>query len=162
MRIRGCEKMKFIKKNKYTLIVIVAFILIMIIGAKAMELFFPNTGKAVYGNRLDGIEEVRIKDSKMEQVLAEMKEDAAITDIDQETRGRLVSFIITVSDEVGLDVAKSFADRAIASFDDNQKAYYDFQVLIQKANKELLDFPIIGYRHHNNTVFVWTKDRAGA
>lgn len=154
--------MKFIKKNKYTIIVVVAFIILVFVGAKAMELFFPNAGKAIYGNRLDGIQEVKIKNSKMEQILGEMKEDAMISEITQETKGRLVNFIITVNDDVSKENAKTLADRVIESFDDAQKTYYDFQVLIKKENKELIDFPIIGYRHHDNTAFSWTKDRAGA
>lgn len=154
--------MRFIKKNKYTIIVVIAFIILVFVGAKAMELFFPNTGKAIYGNRLDGIQEVKIKNSKMEQILGEMKEDAMISEITQETKGRLVNFIITVNDDVSKENAKTLADRVIESFDDDQKTYYDFQVLIKKENKELIDFPIIGYRHHDNTTFSWTKDRAGA
>ncbi len=154
--------MKFFKKNKYTIIVIVAFILLVFIGAKAMELFFPNTGKAVYGDRLDGIEKVQIQDSKIDQILTEMKEDAIVSDITENTQGKIVNFVITVTDETGVDAAKGLADKAIASFEEDQKKYYDFQVLIKKENKELTDFPIIGYRHHDRDAFVWTKDRAGA
>ena len=155
--------MKFIKKNKYTIIVVLCFVFLVFIGAKAMDLFFPNTGKAIYGNRLDGIEEVKIKNSKMDQILGSMKEDAMISKIEEETKGRLVNFIITVNDDVNTTDAKTIADKVITSFSEKQKKYYDFQVLIQKENKELVDFPIIGYRHHDNTTFSWTKDRtAGA
>ncbi len=154
--------MSFIKRNKYTIIVVIVFVLLIFIGAKAMELFFPNSGKAIYGDRLDGIEEVEIKDSKMEQVLAEMKEDPIISDISQITRGKLVTFSIVVNDDVTIDAAKPLADKAIASFEDDQKSYYDFQVMISKNNKELTDFPIIGYKHHDSSGFSWTKDRAGA
>lgn len=154
--------MKFIKKNKYTVIVIVCFILLVFIGAKAMELFFPNTGKAIYGDRLNGIEAVKIKDSKMDQALGELKQDEIITSAKEETKGRLVTFIITVNDETSLETAKTLADKAIGSFEDKQKSYYDFQIIVKKKNEELKDFPIIGYKHHDNNGFVWTKDRAGS
>lgn len=152
--------MKFIKKNKYTVIVIVCFILLVFIGAKAMQWFFPNTGKAIYGNRLDGIEEVKIKDSKLDQILGELKEDAIILDAKEETKGRLITFMITVTDETSLETAKTLADKSIASLDEKQKSYYDFQVIVQKKTESLNDFPIIGYKHHDNNAFVWTKDRA--
>ena len=119
--------MKFIKKNKYTIIVVLCFVFLVFIGAKAMDLFFPNTGKAIYGNRLDGIEEVKIKNSKMDQILGSMKEDAMISKIEEETKGRLVNFIITVNDDVNTTDAKTIADKVITSFSEKQKSIMTFR-----------------------------------
>lgn len=151
--------MSFIKKNKYTIIVIVAFIFVVFIGAKAMQILVPNEGKAIYGDRLAGIEEVKIKDTTMEQALGQLKENAMVVDASQVTRGKLVTFIVTVTDETSTESSKTLADVAIASFGEDQKSYYDFQVIIQKNDEALNDFPIIAYKHHNQTNFVWTKDR---
>ncbi len=46
--------MKMIKKNKYTIIAIIIFIVIVILLYQAKQLFFPNEGKAIYGDRLAG------------------------------------------------------------------------------------------------------------
>lgn len=151
--------MKFIKKNKYTLIVIVIFILFVFLGAKALEVFFPNEGKAIYGDRLTGIEKVRIKDSQMEQALQQLKDEAVVTEATQVTRGKLVTFMVSVVDDVAVDVAKGLANLSLSSFEENQKSYYDFQIMIEKKNEALNDFPIIGYKHHNKQDFIWTKDR---
>ena len=53
---------KFLKKNKYTVIVLVAFIIVVILLAQVVNLFFSSKGAAAYGNRLDGIEKVKIFD----------------------------------------------------------------------------------------------------
>lgn len=151
--------MKFIKKNKFTIIVIVAFVLMVFIGAKAVEIFFPNEGKAIYGNRLDGIEKVKIKDSQIEQALGQLKENAMVVESSQVTHGKLVTFIVTVTDETSPANAKTLAGVVLSSFDEKQIAYYDFQVIVQKNNEALNDFPIIGYKHHAQIEFSWTKDR---
>ena len=152
--IIGCDRM-----NKYTIIVIVAFVLLIFIAAKAMQIFFPDTGNAVYGDRLDGIEEVKIKDSKYEQIIGEMKQEGLVVDISQETKGKLINFIITVADEASVADARVLADKLLNYFEDNQKKFYDFQVLIKKNNEEISDFPIIAYKHHAKDSYSWTKNR---
>ena len=60
--------MKYIKKNKKTFIVIGIFLLFVILLIPVKIALFPNTGKALYGNRLDGIEKVKITDSQLKNV----------------------------------------------------------------------------------------------
>ena len=49
--------MKFIKKNKYTIIAIIIFIILVLVAATAKNILVPDEGKAVYGDRLDGIKD---------------------------------------------------------------------------------------------------------
>ena len=48
--------MKFIKKNKFTIMAIIIFIAFLIAGVKIKEFLVPDEGKAVYGDRLNEIE----------------------------------------------------------------------------------------------------------
>ena len=50
--------LKYIKKNKKMFIVIGVFLLFVVLLIPIKTVLFPNSGKAIYGNRLDGIEKV--------------------------------------------------------------------------------------------------------
>ena len=48
--------MSFIRKNKFVIIAIGVFLILVILAFQVVNMFFPEEGKALYGNRLDGIE----------------------------------------------------------------------------------------------------------
>ena len=57
--------MDFIKKNKFTIIAVGVFLILVLLLVQVKNIFFPNEGSAIYGNRLEGIESVKItKDKK--------------------------------------------------------------------------------------------------
>ena len=149
--------MNYIKRNKGTVIAIIIFILLVVLLFQIKNIFFPNSGKAIYGNRLEGIEEVEIsKDTykKVEKSLAEDSVSKVTTDI----AGKLVKIFITVNEDVDLEKAKSYGGKAIEPFTAEQKNYYDFQIYIEKKGDNE-HFPIIGYKHHSKGTISWTKDR---
>lgn len=120
--------------------------------------FFSNNSKAVYGDRLDGIEEVRITDNKLEQIESELNEKDEVSSSDASTSGRILNVIITVNDDVSVETARSLTEVIDSAIDDDQRNYYDTQVFIKKNNDDA-SFPIIGYRHEDKTTYSWTKDR---
>lgn len=150
----------FIKKNKFTLIAVGIFLIILILLIQIKNIFFPSSGRAEYGDRLEGIEEVEITTSKQQKIVKSLEDDSAIKKATIRINGRTIETIITVNDDVSVDTAKSFADKSIESLTDKEKKYYDIQVFIQKST-DSGDFPIIGYRHHARDNFSFTKDRTG-
>ena len=152
--------MKYVKKNKKTFIVIGIFLLFVILLIPIKIAFFPNNGKALYGDRLDGIEKVKITDSQLKKVKTTLK-DQPIVDATARVSGKTVEITITVDAEVSLDVAKEIGTKAIETFKKDQKEYYDFQIFVIKE-KESTEFPIIGYKHHKLDKITWTKDRTGS
>lgn len=149
--------MNFIKRNKATIIAIAIFLVLVIILFQLKNIFFPNTGKAIYGNRLDGIEEVEISDKTYKEVEGKLKEDAT-SSVKTAISGKLVKIFITVNDDVTIDTAKSYGSKVLEPFTIEQKNFYDFQIYITK-NTESTEFPIIGYKHHANETISWTKNR---
>ena len=153
--------MKFIKKHKMAinkkLVMFIALIFILLICLLLMKsIFFPgNVSK--YGNRLDGIEEVLITNEQVQKLTNEMNEIKDIKSIKYDLKGRLVYIIIEVSNETAIEVSKGYANKILSYFDDNQKEYYDFQVMIKSDSKESEVYPIIGAKHKTSTGFVWTE-----
>lgn len=152
--------MKYIKKNKKMFIAIGIFLLFVILLIPIKNILFPNSGKAIYGDRLDGIDKVKISDAELAKVKETLKDDA-ISKVSTRISGKTVEVILTVEQEVSLDVAKGYGTKVLEVFKDDQKKYYDFQIFITKE-KESDQFPIIGYKQHNLDKLTWTKDRTGS
>lgn len=149
---------KFLKKNKMTVIVIICCLALTIILFALKLTFFPNEAKAIYGDRLDGLSEAKIKNSDLEQIESNLKEKDGVEKIATSTSGRILNVIITVKDDVSLESVKSFPDEVDKALDDDQKKAYDVQVFIKK-NKEDDKFPVIAYRHQGGDHYSFTKDR---
>lgn len=149
----------FIKNNKFTIIAIAIFLVIVLLLVQVKNIFFPSGEKAIYGDRLKGIEEVEISKTEQNEVVKALKDDASIKNASLRISGKTVEIVITANDDVDVNTAKGFANKSIEQFSEEQKKFYDFQVFIKKDTEES-NFPIIGYKHHNKDNFTFTKDRA--
>ena len=148
----------FIKNNKVT---VVAFIIcvIFVIFVFAIKLtFFPDEGKAIYGDRLEGIEEVEITTKQQDNIISSLEEKAEVKEVSCDIAGRILNVLITVNDDVELDPAKALTSSITDVLKEDQLGYYDIQVFISKDSEDTR-FPIIGYKHQNKDEFTWTKDR---
>lgn len=149
--------MKLVKKYKFTIIVLLLFVLSMFGVYQIKEWFFPNEGKAIYGERLVG--KVEVEKQTYDQVKATLKEKEKVESAEVRESGRLINITVVVQTDTSLDEAKALPNGILDLFTDSQKGYYDFQIFVEKEDKAENNFPIIGYKHHNNTDFVWSKDR---
>lgn len=147
----------FIKKNKFTTIAIIFFILFFILVVGAKELFFPNYGTAIYGNRLGDLPE--ISNNEKENLINKLKENKEVIDSKVEIKGKIVKAFIIVKDEVEIKKAKQIGEQVKDNLEEKTLKNYDIQIFISKENKELNDFPIIGYKHIKKDEISWNKDR---
>ena len=153
--------MSFIRKNKFVIIAIGAFLILVILVFQVVSVFFPKEGKALYGNRLEGIEKVEITDSKKEQIENSLKEDSITKEANVSVAGKIIEVIVIVQDDTTIDAAKTLSTKVLNSLNENEKIFYDIQVFIKK-DTDANNFPIIGYKHHAKENFSWTKDREAA
>ena len=87
----------FILKNRIY-IVLVLFVLFFAFVFVTMKAYLdPVDENAVYGNRLDGIENVTITDDKVNEIVNFIKEDNSISDASMHIKGKIVNIIIKVS-----------------------------------------------------------------
>lgn len=149
--------MNIIKKNKFTIIAVILFTALVFCLYEVKELFFPNEGKAIYGDRLVG--KVDVADEIYAKVEEKLKENEKVTKVDARESGKLINISMTILDDTSIEDAKKLIDNILEPFNDSQRGYYDFQVFINKENKAENNFPIIAYKHHNSSEFVWSKDR---
>ena len=98
--------MKFIKEHKITSIVILVFVCVIVLLFMTWTIFFSKGGNPVYGNRLEGIEKVKVTDSEEDKISSELKKDKSVKDVDTNIAGRTLDIVITVDDDMKLDDAK--------------------------------------------------------
>ncbi|MGE5456460.1 MAG: hypothetical protein ACM3O4_05110 [Ignavibacteriales bacterium] len=151
--------MKFLKKPKYKIIILVVFIIIMILAFLGIkELIYPNSSIDLYGNRLDGIEEFPIKADTVSNIKDLITETDKTNSVDYYLTGRIIKFIIDVKKDTDLVDAKSMTDSIVEKLSDKQQSFYDIEVFItSKESKDSEVYPIIGSKHRDSLTFVWTK-----
>lgn len=149
--------MKWFKKNKFTCIAIIIFVVLAIVGYKVIKVFFPDTKSAIYGDRLDG--KVKVDKGVYAAVKAKLTEQEFVKSVNVKENGKTINIEVVVQDSTSHDAAKGLSKLILEHFSDIQISYYDFQLFISKESEAENDFPIIAYKQHNKSEFSWTKDR---
>lgn len=150
---------RYIKEHKIVVVAVILLIIIIIASFFLKNVLFSNSENAVYGDRLKGIDEVKITTSQEKDLISNLENESAVKSAKYSLQGKIINVVITVNDDIGVDTAKSIANKTLESFDDDQKKYYDFQVFLKKE-KDASNFPIIGYKQNTKDSFSFTKDRA--
>lgn len=149
---------KFIKNNKVTTIAFIICVIFIICIFMVKLTFFPNEAKAIYGNRLEGIDKVEITEKQQNKIVSALEKKDEVKKASSDIRGRILNIVITVNDETSLDQAKALSTTITENLKKDQLSYYDIEVFIKK-NSDDASFPIIGQKHQNKDSFSFTKDR---
>lgn len=140
-------------------IYIAIFIFLLVCGL----LFFtmkaylnPDDPKAVYGTRLDGIEEVTITDAKKSEIISFIKEDETMLSASMDIKGKIINIIIkTNTEDNTIDKMKEFTNSVMEKFTKEEIEFYDFQFFIKNENG---NYNLIGYKNKKNQEFSWSSD----
>lgn len=118
--------------------------------------FFKESSDSFYGNRLDGISDVRINEDTLDQIVKEMEETGNVEKADYRLEGKLLNFIVGVNSGLDAAVAKSMGDLILRQLTKEQLGYYDIQFyLLETTSGENSVYPMIGYKHKTSDSFVW-------
>ena len=150
---------KFIKRHRYTCILLLIFILLVILGLKAKTILVPDEGKATYGERLKNIEKHPIGKDVYDKIEEEYSKNANVKKVKHDLKGKTLNYYITVDDKVSIKDAKAIGEKLLEYFSDDIKGYYSIQVYVSKEDEKLNNFPIIGMKHPDSKGLSWTKDR---
>ena len=145
------------KNNRYTVIAIIAFILLVILGFAVYSFLFPNIGSPVYGNRLDGIEDVEIKEEQTNKIEKEIKAKEFVSAASSYMKGRIFNVFVTVKDGTSVEDAKSVTTIVMDNLEKDQRAYFDIQVFLTNENAEASGYPIIGYLNKESENFSYSE-----
>ncbi len=146
--------LRFIKKHSHVIVGVVIVIFLIILAIIVKNFFFPSDSGVYYGTRLEGIEKVKIKDKALKSIEEELKDKTK--SVNARIQGRIVYVDIVSNDDIEIQPARDFAYSVLNALTDEQKAYYDIQVMVNNEAKKD-EFPIVGYKHHSKQNMSWTK-----
>lgn len=151
------EKLKkWINKNKgFAIICALAFILFIIMVVIFVRLLVGGSSNK-YGNRLDGIDKVKISNEVYESVKEEVKEVEGVNDVSVRLQGKIVYTTIELSDSISADKAKEIAKNTLDNYTEDELKYYDFSFFLKWKGEES-DKVITGNKHHNLEDITWIK-----
>ncbi len=110
-----------------------------------------------YGDRLDGIKDHKISSDTVKDIEDSLKENDKVTDVTYNNEGRILDFIITVSNDMSTEDAKKLGDTILDKISDDDKKYYDIQILID-TEEENDNYPIAGYKHKSEDNFTYGNE----
>ena len=145
-----------IKKKIVRIILGILLIALLVVGALfTKEFFFPNDEKVIYGTRLKDIDKHKISDEEINKLKEGIKKD--YKNITVRVSGKIIYIVMEVVPEMTLDTAKSIGKMALDYFSEDEKSYYDIQLMIDAENNS--QYPIIGYKQRTRADIIWTRDR---
>lgn len=151
--------MRYLRRNKFTIIAIVLLIVFVFIGVQVKNIFVPDEGKASYGDRLSEIKDHKLDDDWFTKIEDKFKENDKVSKIENKVHGKIINLIITVNDDVDVNTAKEIGNSIVSMFENNELTYYSLQVYLKKDNEALNNFPIIGYKGTTTESLIYSKDR---
>ena len=146
----------WMKKNKgFTVIIALAVVLVIILLIIFLSLIKGNSSNK-YGNRLDGIEEVKIKKKVYDEVKEEIMATEVVEDVSIRLQGKIVYTTIVLKSDTSADKAKEIASNTLDNYSEEELKYYDFSYFL-RWNKEEGMTVITGNKHNNMDSITWVK-----
>jgi len=153
------KKLKdFYKRNRvYSILMIISIICVVAIVVGVILYFVNQTNKDKYGNRLDGIESVLIKEDKLKGIEKKIAEDELVKEVNVDVKGKLIYIIISLKTGTHAD-SERIAQASLEMFSEEEKAFYDIHYTVVNLDKEIKEnFPVMGSITAGNSVIKWTN-----
>ena len=148
----------FYKRNRvYSILMIISIICIVSILVGVLVYFFGQTNKDKYGNRLDGIDIVKISDNKISELESKISENELVKETDINIKGKLIYVNITLNSGKHSD-SEAICQSSLDLFSEDEKKFYDIQYIVSNVDKTVEEnFPVMGYIKSGNSVIKWTN-----
>lgn len=151
------EKIKeWAKNNKgLAIVILLSLVLLIVLIIMSIQLFIGGSSSK-YGNRLDGINDVKIADDTYKGVKKEVEETGEVESIDIRLQGKIVYTTVVLKSETSTDKAKEIASATLDNYSEKELKYYDFSFFL-KWNTEDGETVITGNKHHSLDEISWVK-----
>lgn len=166
------KKIEKLLNNKRFIIVMILVLIGLICLILLKNILSPNGHISSYGNRLDGIEKIKLKKSNYEKVISELKKNEKVSSAKINIHGKIINVIFNVKKDTSVDDSHLIATESINNFSDKVKSFYDIQYIITMddevgtketitnedgttSEKEVKIYPIMGYKNSSSEGIVW-------
>lgn len=167
LRRGGKAMKKFYKENRVFVILMgIALVCIAIIAWMFVSYVVHSSTSNKYGNRLDGIKDVEIKDEKITEMETSILEMNKVQDVKINLHGKLLNFNISFEKEATVEEAQNVSISCMEFFEEDYLNFYDLQFLVTipegkaatEDEEEPKDLVIIGYRKAGMTTITWSNN----
>ena len=146
----------WIKKNiGLTIVLGLTFVLLIILTAIFINLLAGGSSNK-YGNRLEGIEEVKIAGDVFDGVETELVDSGLVEEASVRLQGKIVYTTIVLKGDTTVDKAKELAGATLDNYSAEELGFFDFSYFL-KWNGEESDTVITGNKHHNLEAIAWVR-----
>ena len=162
---------KFYEENRvFSILMIIVLVCVLIIAGLGIRYVLGSNTKSVYGNRLDGIGDVKIDKDMKNSMTNKVKEFEKVDDVTINIHGKIVNFNITFNDEITAEEAKNTAIKCLELFEEDYVNFYDIQFLMvneeyiknkdaeSSAQDKAKTFPILGYKKAGDANISWSHN----
>lgn len=148
---------KFYNEHKKQCIIGGLIFLVIFLATIIWLFIVPVFSNNKYGDRLNGIEDHKISSNTIDDIEKTIKENKQVSKVTYHNEGRILNFIITVSADMKTEDAKALDDIILDKISDDNKSYYDIQILID-TEEENNSYPIVGYKNKSKDDFVYGNE----
>ena len=140
--------------------IVIALVFLLIIGVfgfiTVKQYLYPDDKLTVYGNRLDGIDKVKITDEKKNEIIKMIKEKAGIKDAKTDIQGKIINVSITASEKENTkEEMQKLCTEILLKFSSEEIKFYDFQFFIKNED---LNYNMIGYKNKISEEISYSDD----
>lgn len=147
---------KWIKRNKgLSIVLLLTIVLLIFIIVIFIKLLVGNSSNK-YGNRLDGIDEVKIDNDTYDSLKKEIMDTGLAEEADVRLQGKIVYTTIVLKSDTNIDKAKEIANNTLDNYTEDELKFYDFSYFLKWKGEEN-DTVITGNKHHNLDSITWVK-----
>ena len=147
---------KWIKKNIGLTIVFGLSIVLLIILAVIFIKLLTGGSSDKYGNRTEGIEEVKISNEIYDGVKTELMDTGLVKEVNVRLQGKIVYTTIDLNSDVSADEAKEIASNTLDNYETEMLEFYDFSYFLRWEGEESTSI-ITGNKHHNLDTISWVR-----
>ena len=143
-----------IKRHKILTVVCTLILVLLVIMFVVFVKFFVG-GNDKYGDRLDGIEKVKITSREEEKIEDFVEENEEVSDVDVRVQGKIIYINIKVKSGTSLDKAKEIAGSTVEKIDEDKRSYYDLGYFLTSEDGE--GFNVTGTKNAKLEHISWIK-----
>lgn len=146
--------MEYFKKNKTKCLGITAIVLLALAIILCLVLIInPGAGNGGYGNRLNGIDEVKLSSTKTDDIVDNLKSLSKVENVEYYLKGRLMKYTIKLESGVTKDDLGKYTELIVDGLSKKELGFYDIQVIFESSDDV---YPIFASKNKKMTEFSYT------
>lgn len=144
--------MKIFKNYRFYLILFILIVFVAALIITTQSFLYNNDVSSLYGNRLEGVENVKISEQKTSTIIEKVTDYDEVKSVSIDINGRIINVVIREKEDLKVELAKELPSIVLNEFTDLELEFYDFQFFVVSEN-----YSLIGYKNSTAEEVVWSQ-----